>query len=326
MDQSFSRPPFTWRLASRTLDLGARTLVMGIVNLTPDSFSDTGKFFDGAVLNQERALAHALRLLEEGADILDIGGESTRPGSNAGPLTDNPANKDASPGTAGPPPFSGLPEDEEKSRVLPIIEAIKHARPRAILSIDTYKSAVARAALQAGAEIVNDVSAARWDPRMHATLTQSQCGVVLMHMRGRPHEWRNLPPADDVVALVARELQAWSQAALHAGVAHQRIVLDPGFGFGKNFEENYPLLASFHQLHQLGFPLLAGVSRKSFLGKTAARGRTMLPPDHRLSATLAAVTAAIIRGAHIVRVHDVKPAVGAAAIADAILQAANAGP
>src|SRR6266571_5328311 len=199
MAQFFSRPPFTWRLASRTLDLGARTLVMGIVNLTPDSFSDTGKFFDGGVLNHERALAHALQLLEEGADILDIGGESTRPGSNAGPLLESPAenpakklayNEAARSAAAAAKTFSGLPEDEENSRVLPVIEAIKRARPHAVLSIDTYKSAVARAALQAGAEIVNDVSAARWDPQMHATLAQLPCGVVLMHMRGRPHEWR----------------------------------------------------------------------------------------------------------------------------------------
>jgi dihydropteroate synthase len=274
---------------------------MGVLNVTPDSFSDGGRFFQ-----PQAAVQHAISMLDAGADIIDIGGESTRPGSQAAPETAADAQ-------------TGLPEDEELRRVMPVIEALRRERPQAILSIDTYKAAVARAAVEAGAEIVNDVSALRWDPAMAATVADLHCGVVLVHMRGRPADWRKLPPLEDGIALVSRELRQWAETAMAAGVARERIVLDPGFGFGKNFFENYPLLARFEELHRLGLPMLAGPSRKSFIGRTLARDGRDAPPDERLCGTLAAVTACILKGAHIVRVHDVRAAVDAARIADAIL-------
>lgn len=288
------RPRLAWRIGGRSLALGERTLVMGVVNVTPDSFSDGGKFF-----SRDRAVAHALRLLEEGADILDIGGESTRPGARTGE--------------------AAVSAEEEMARVLPVIERVRRERPAAVLSVDTYKAQVARAAVAAGADIVNDVSGLRWDAQMAAALAGLGCGVVLMHMRGRPGEWRSLPPLADPAALVARELRDFARAAGEAGIARERIVLDPGFGFGKSFAENYPLLARFDAFVQLGFPLLAGTSRKSFLGRTLATDKEDAPPGERLHASLAAAAISILKGAHIVRVHDVKETVAAARIADAVL-------
>jgi dihydropteroate synthase len=301
------RAPYRWQLRSRALDLGPRTLIMGVVNVTPDSFSDGGRFFDAP-----RAIAHALQLLDEGAGILDIGGESTRPGSRV--LPDEAGHKPV------------VTEDEELRRVMPVIEGLLQARPDAIVSIDTYKSEVARRAISAGAEIVNDVSAFQWDDSMARTCAELQCGVVLMHTRGQPAEWRHQPPASDITSLVVHDLANRAQVAFDRGVGRQFIVLDPGFGFGKNFEENYPLLAHFEQLQRLGFPLLAGTSRKSFVGRTIGkcRGGEDAPADQRLYGSLAAMVATILCGAHIVRVHDVRPAVEAAAIADEIL-AAEAG-
>ena len=297
------RAPSRWQLRSRALDLGLRTLIMGVVNVTPDSFSDGGKYLD-----PQRAIARALQMLDEGADLLDIGGESTRPGTRV--LPDESGQKPA------------VTEDEELRRVLPVIEGLLQARP-GVVSIDTYKSGVARRAIDAGAEIVNDVSAFQWDNAMATICGDLQCGVVLMHTRGQPNEWRNLPSESDITSLVAEDLASRVQIALAGGVARERIVLDPGFGFGKNFEENYPLLAHFDRLHALGFPLLAGTSRKSFVGRTVGkrRGGRDAPPDERLYGSLAAMVVSILRGAHIVRVHDVKPAVEAAAIADAVLAA-----
>lgn len=288
------RPRFTWRLRSRSLELGERTLVMGILNVTPDSFSDGGKF-----IQRDRAVAHAIDMLDQGADILDIGGESTRPGSKV--------------------LETGLSAEEEKCRVLPVLEDVLRERPAAIFSVDTYKAEVARAALQSGAEIVNDVSALRWDPRMPATLAELGCGVVLMHTRGRPEEWRTLPPSPDIVAEVKNELIEWSQLAEAAGIASDRVVLDPGFGFGKRFEENYPLLARLGDLHELGFPLLSGTSRKSFIGRTLARRDLDAPPDQRLYGTLATVVLSVMQGAHVVRVHDVRPVVEAVTVTDQTL-------
>jgi dihydropteroate synthase len=286
------RPRFTWRLRTRELALGERTLVMGVLNVTPDSFSDGGLYLD-----RDRAVAHAIQMLDEGADLLDVGGESTRPGS-----------------------AERVPETEELRRVLPVIEEIVRQRPQAVISVDTYKAPVARAAVGAGAEIVNDVSAFRWDADMARTVAALACGAVLMHMRGRPEEWRTLPAEDNLTGRVLRDLAHWAQEAMDAGVERERMVLDPGFGFGKNFAENYPLLARFREFERLGFPLLAGTSRKSFLGRTgkAGDGRDA-PPEQRLSASLAAMTATILQGAHIVRVHDVKESVEAARVADAIL-------
>ena len=180
---------------------------------------------------------------------------------------------------------------------------------------------MARAAAGAGAEIVNDVSGFRWDARMAKTVAELKCGAVLMHMRGRPEEWRTLPPPGDIVLLVKRELKEWAEKAVLAGVRRERIVLDPGFGFGKSFDENYPLLGRFSELQAAGFPLLAGTSRKSFIGRTLGKNGKDVPPEGRLYGTLATQTALILKGAHILRTHDVKAAVDAARIADAILQA-----
>jgi dihydropteroate synthase len=289
------RPGFLWRLRTRTVELGTRTLVMGILNVTPDSFSDGGKF-----LARDRAVAHALKMLDDGADLLDIGGESTRPGT---PVVE-----------------SGIPAAEELRRIMPVIEDVLRERPGAILSVDTYKAEVARAAVNAGCEIVNDVSALRWDEQMAATVVELACGVVLMHTRGRPQEWRDLPPSANIVAEVKVDLRGYAQSALAQGIAKDQIMLDVGIGFGKKFEQNYPLLAGLDQLRDLGFPLLVGTSRKSFIGRTLAIDGKDAPPDQRLHGSLAAMTASILNGAHMVRVHDVKPAVEAVKIADEILR------
>jgi len=251
---------------------------------------------------RDQAVAHALQMLDDGADLLDVGGESTRPGT---PVIE-----------------SGIPAEEELRRILPVIDAVLRERPEAILSVDTYKAEVARAAVNAGCEIVNDVSALRWDNEMPATVAELQCGVVLMHTRGRPEEWRNLPPSADIVAEVKKELGEYAHNALQQGIAADRIVLDVGIGFGKKFDQNYPLLAGLDQLQELGFPLLVGTSRKSFIGRTLARNGKDAPTDERLHGSIAATTASVMNGAHIVRVHDVKAAVDAVKIADAILKAA----
>lgn len=300
------RRVFQWNLGSRSLELGKRTLIMGIVNVTPDSFSDGGQFLD-----RDRAIEHAGRLLREGADIVDIGGESTRPGAQV-----EARASFALKGTHRTPAVSA---EEELKRILPVIAEFKEKHPQAVVSVDTYKAEVARAAVEAGAEIVNDVSGFRWDAQMAETIADLPCGVVLMHMRGRPEEWRLLPPADDIVALVTEELREISEKAIVAGVQRDRVVLDPGFGFGKNFEENYPLLAHLHELQALGFPLLAGTSRKSFIGRTVAGGEANVPPIERLYGTLASETAVVLQGAHILRTHDVKASLEAARVADAIL-------
>jgi dihydropteroate synthase len=296
-----------WQLRTRALQLGTRTLVMGVVNITPDSFSDGGSFPDA-----EAAVAHALELLDEGADLLDLGAESTRPGSRAG-------------GIAGSSDAPAVSAAEEQDRLLPVLEGILRARPETILSVDTYKSATARAAIIAGAEIVNDVSGFMWDRAMPAVCAESKCGVVLMHTRGRPEEWRTqLQLAPDVLLdLVRVGLSESLSAAKLAGIEDNAIVLDPGYGFGKLFGENYALLARQAELLSLGRPLLAGVSRKSFLGHTLAplHGGSPAPVDARENASLAAMVAAILEGASIVRVHSVRPAVEAARVADALLAA-----
>ncbi len=314
------RPVFQWNLGGRALELGKRTLIMGIVNVTPDSFSDGGKFLD-----RDQAIAHAERLLEEGADILDIGGESTRPGARvdlgASQSADAKKSQSENSKSGTVRTASAVSGEEELKRVLPVITELKKKHPGAVLSIDTYKASVARAAVGAGAEIVNDVSGFRWDAQMTKTVAELKCGAVLMHMRGRPEEWRTLPPPDDIVLLVKRELKDWAEKAVLAGVRRERIVLDPGFGFGKSFEENYPLLGRFSELQAAGFPLLAGTSRKSFIGRTLRANGKDAPPEERLYGTLASQTVLILKGAHILRTHDVKAAVEAARVADAILAA-----
>jgi dihydropteroate synthase len=310
------RPVFQWNVGARVLELGKRTLIMGVVNVTPDSFSDGGAFLD-----RDKAIEQAERLLEEGADIIDVGGESTRPGARVD--TGKPRQPDAkSPGgplKSAPPPT--VSAEDELKRVIPVIAELKKKHTSAVISVDTYKAAVARAAVNAGAEIVNDVSGFRWDPQMTKTVADLKCGAVLMHMRGRPEEWRTLPPAGDIVLLVKRELKDWAEQSVIKGVRRERIVLDPGFGFGKNFEQNYPLIRRFSELQAAGFPLLAGTSRKSFIGRTLATDGKDVPPELRLYGTLATQTALILNGAHILRTHDVKASVETARIADAILAA-----
>jgi dihydropteroate synthase len=301
------RPNFTWNIGKRTLTLGPRTLVMGVVNATPDSFSDGGRYFD-----PERATEHALRLLEEGADILDIGGESTRPGAAVAPAVGESSDQ-----KVAKTPVSAK---EEMRRVLPVIARIKGIKPDSVISIDTYKAEVAKAALAAGAEIVNDVSAFRRDVRMADIVAEAGCGAVLMHMRGRPEEWRHLHPVSDIIALVRAELAEWANAAVRNGIDRESIVLDPGFGFGKNFEDNYPLLGRFEELHELGFPLLAGTSKKSFIGRAIRRDGRDASLNDRVFGTVASETLAIAKGAHIIRTHEVKACVDAARLADAVLQ------
>jgi dihydropteroate synthase len=296
----FKRTVMPWRLRSRTLELGRRTLVMGIVNITPDSFSDGGLF-----LNPATAIEHALQLLDEGTDILDLGAESTRPGSRAG--------------GSGPV----VSAEEEQARLLPVLEGILRERPDAIISVDTYKAATARAVLKADAEIVNDVSGFQWDAQMAKACAKAQCGVVLMHTRGRPEEWGKQPPLtpDELLETVRSGLAASLAAAATAEIHTEAIVLDPGYGFGKRFDENFFLLARQQELLSLGRPLLAGVSRKSFLGRTLAplHRSSDAPPEARETASIAAMVAAILRGASIVRVHAARQAVEAAHIADAVL-------
>ena len=286
------RKIFHWNLGSRTLELGRRTLLMGVVNVTPDSFSDGGLH-----LEPRRAVDHALRLLDDGAEIIDIGGESTRPGA------------------------APLDESEESKRVLPVIERVKRARPLAIISIDTYKAAIARAAIEAGAQIVNDVSGGTWDAAMPDTLAHLGCGFVLMHMRGRPTTWHALPPIGDAVAIVKNEL-AQRVAQVAAALGPDRIVLDPGFGFGKKLEENYPLVAHFAKFANWAIRLLGGVSRKSFIGRMLRSDGQDKPVDDRLPGTLAVETALVLQGAHMIRTHDVRASRDVVQAADAILQSA----
>lgn len=297
------RPLYDWKLRTRTLSLGRRTLVMGILNVTPDSFSDGGYFFSASEAPQ-RAVEQALSMLDQGADLIDLGGESTRPGSTR------------------------LTSDEEQSRVLPVLKAILRERPSTIVSIDTFHASTARCAVEAGAEIVNDVSGHQWDPEMSMTCARLACGTILMHTRGTPAEWKTLPPLEDeeILPLILTSLHAGVAAAEEAGVARERIVIDPGLGFGKRLDENYPILANLTSLHRLGLPLMIGASRKSFLGHTLKRAVRVaverdpsLAADVRVNATTSANVAAILMGVHLLRVHDVQPAVEAAAIADRIL-------
>ena len=296
------RAHFEWKLRTRSLALGTVTRVVGILNVTPDSFSD-----GGLLRSVDEAVAAALAMFADGAAIVDVGGESTRPGASG-----------------------AISTQQEIDRAVPVIAAIRKAKPDALLSIDTYRAATARAAIAAGAEIVNDVSGLLWDEAMGATCAELKCGVILMHARGRPYEWKSLPrlTPEEVLPLVKRELAERLSAAIAAGIAVQRIALDPGFGFGKVQDANYPLLRGLPELATLGQPLLAGVSRKSFLGHTlaplyaATGGGAAAPVSARDHATLAANTIAILMGASLVRVHQVRAAAEAALIADAALAAA----
>jgi len=306
----------SWKLRDRTLELGRRTLVCGVVNVTPDSFSDGGRFLDA-----EAAIEHALSLLDDGAHLLDLGAESTRPGSRVaaanGPIL-------ATIGGA-----RQVTTGEEQARLLPVVEGILKARPEAILSIDTYKAATASTALAAGAQIINDVSGFNWDPLLAGVCAEWSCGVVLMHTRGLPEEWKaqsRLEP-DELLGLVRSGLTESLGKAAAAGVPEEAIALDPGYGFGKRGDENFSLLARQGELLTLGRPLLAGVSRKSFLGRALSplhKGQAA-PVAMRETASVAALVASILQGASVVRVHHVRSAVEAALVADAIVAASKSG-
>ena len=307
------RKTFHWRLAKRSLLLGKKTLVMGVVNVTPDSFSDGGKFF-----SPQKAIQHALALEKAGADILDIGAESTRPGS------------------------AEISVVEELRRLLPVLQALR-GNVRIPISVDTRKSSVAEIVLGAGAEIINDVSALRYDPRIAEVVAAKKCGLVLMHMRGEPGTMQTIPFAKNVVADVTKDLRAALKIALKAGVRKNQIVLDPGIGFGKSFPQNFELLRKLPEIAKLGYPLAVGTSRKGFLGHTLAlakegafdadarqsaslkkklatlRSEKPVASEERMFATAATVAASIFGGAHIVRVHDVAEMAQVAAVSDRVL-------
>jgi dihydropteroate synthase len=271
-----TRRLFRLKLPSGDLTLGRRTLLMGVLNVTPDSFSDGGKFF-----RSERVVAHALRMQRDGAGLLDIGAESTRPGSQ---------------------PISAV---EELRRILPVLEALR-PRLKIPISIDTQKSAVAEIALGAGAQIINDISGLKTDPRLAGVAARHRAPLILMHMRGTPRTMQKGPFARDVWKDVIDGLRHSVAVARKAGVHGNQIILDPGIGFGKSFAQNYELLAGLPKLATLGYPLLIGTSRKGFLGASLAMNGKPAPVEDRLFATAATVAASILNGAHIVRVHDVK--------------------
>ena len=280
----FKRKKYKLRLPSRTLVLGERTLVMGILNITPDSFSDGGRYLD-----TETAVARALEIEREGADLLDIGGESTRPGSE------------------------GVSVQEELRRVIPVLEKLR-GRLKIPVSIDTSKSEVAEAAVYQGAEIINDVTGLRADPRLAEIAASRKVPIILMHMRGEPRTMQRQPFARDPMQDVTAGLRRAVAAARRAGVAKSQIIVDPGIGFGKKLEQNFELLARLPELARLGFPMLVGASRKSFVGKVLGG----VPSNERVWGTAAAVAASILGGAHIVRVHDVAEMLQVARVADAI--------
>ena len=272
---------YTWRCRNRTLRLSNKTLIMGILNVTPDSFSDGGRYVD-----IDMAVEHAVEMVEQGADIIDIGGESTRPGAEA------------------------VPADEESKRVVPVIEAL-HARCDCLISIDTTKASVARAAMESGAHIINDISAMRFDESMPSVVTDYQAGVVIMHIQGTPQTMQNQPHYVDVIHDIRRFLDERVDTLQAAGITPEHIVLDPGIGFGKTVEHNLDILRHMEAIRCHGRPMLIGLSRKSFLGEI-----TGCEVGDRLSASLSAGAYAILRGAQILRVHDVKESCEMARIVD----------
>jgi dihydropteroate synthase len=273
-----------WKVRDREIQLGTRTLIMGILNVTPDSFSDGGQFLD-----PDAAVTAGQRMLAEGADCLDIGGESSRPGAE---------------------PVS---VEEELRRVVPVVDRL-FRETGALISVDTTKARVAEEAIAAGAAVVNDISALQGDARMGDLACRSGVGLILMHMQGTPQTMQQDPRYDDVVRDVVAFLRERGQAAFIAGVLDTAIVYDPGIGFGKTYEHNLALLRRLPEFRALGRPLLVGASRKAFIGKATGEKR----PDDRLEGTAAAVTLAIAGGAAIVRVHDVEAMAKVARLADAV--------
>jgi len=285
------RKTFELRLRSGSLHLGERTLLMGVLNVTPDSFSDGGEFLDA-----DRAVEHALALQSHGADIIDIGAESNRPGSNE------------------------IAAAEELRRLLPVLESLRRKLGIPI-SVDTRKSKVAEIALGAGAEIINDISGLGHDPELARVAAKHGAALVLMHMRGTPRTMQRGPFARDVMKDVLRGLQRSIVTANKFGIRRSQIVIDPGIGFGKTLAQNYELLGKLSELARLGHPLLVGTSRKGFLGATLARKGKPAPVEERLFATAATVAASILNGAHIVRVHDVQQMKQVATVTDMVVSA-----
>jgi len=283
------RKIFRLNMRRGTLVLGRKTLVMGVLNVTPDSFSDGGKY-----LNVRQAVEHALQMQRDGADIIDIGAESTRPGS------------------------AEIPVAEELARLLPVLESLR-GKLKIPISVDTQKAAVGEIAIGAGAAMINDVSGLRHDPQLAEVVAHHGVPLVLMHMRGTPRTMQKLPFAKDVMKEALNGLRESLAIARKAGIAKNKIIVDPGIGFGKSFEQNYELLAKLDEIAKLGYPLLVGTSRKGFLGKTLARNGEPAPSEQRIWGTAATVTASILGGAHIVRVHDVAEMAQVARVADSIL-------
>jgi dihydropteroate synthase len=290
------RRTFRLNFRSSTLVLGPRTLIMGILNVTPDSFSDGGHFLD-----PRKAVAHAKAMQRAGADLIDLGAESTRSGSRE------------------------ISAEEELRRLLPVLQAVRRAI-QVPLSIDTRKAQVAEAALQSGADIINDVSGLNHDPRIAEVAAKFRAPLILMHMRGEPATMQKGPFAKDVLKDVITGLRASLAKACKAGVRKSQIILDPGIGFGKSHAQNYELLLNLSKLARLGYPLLVGTSRKGFLGATLARAGKPAPSNERLWGTAATVTASILNGAHIVRVHDVAEMTQVARVADCIVNPKLRGP
>jgi dihydropteroate synthase len=285
----FHRKRFRLKLPARTLLLGERTLIMGVLNVTPDSFSDGGAFLDS-----EAAIARALQMEKDGADIIDIGGESTRPG--AAPVT----------------------PEEELRRILPVIQVLR-GKVRIPISVDTRRADVAEGALSAGAEILNDVSGLRTDARLGEVARHAGAPLILMHMRGTPQTMQRGPFARRVIRDVTAGLRDALAGARRAGLAKSQVLLDPGIGFGKTYEQNFEILARLSEFARLGCPIVVGTSRKSFLGKAMAGPEGPdIPPGDRLLGTSATVTASILGGAHIVRVHDVAEMARVVRVTDSI--------
>jgi len=280
------RKLFRIKLPSRTLVLGKRTLIMGVLNVTPDSFSDGSKFY-----TEGHAIEHALQMERAGADLIDIGAESTRPGSE------------------------GIPAEEEWRRLFPVLSGLRRLL-KIPISIDTQKAEVAETALDAGAEIINDISGLKSDPRIAEVAARHRVPLILMHMRGEPRTMQKGPFAREVMKDVLQGLRRSVASARKAGVRKSQIILDPGIGFGKSYAQNYELLLRLPELADLGFPLLVGTSRKGFLGATLAVDGKPAPPEGRIWGTAATVTASILNGAHIVRVHDVAEMAQVARAAD----------
>jgi dihydropteroate synthase len=280
-----NRKIYYWKLRESEMQLGERTLIMGVINLTPDSFSDGGRFND-----PDRAYARALELEEQGADIIDIGAESTRPGSKR------------------------ITAEEEWQRLVPVLKRLR-GQLRAPLSLDTYKAEIAERALEYGVEIFNDPSGLTFDPGLAKVAANGNAGLILNHMRGQPETWAKLPPMQDPIGSVSRDLDATVSRARHAGVDKARIVIDPGLGFGKRKEQNAEIVAHLRELAVLDYPILVGASRKSFLAQATEADTTF--------ATAGAVAAAVLNGAHIVRVHDVKQMQSVLLVADEIAHAAG---